>query len=419
MSVLSLGCSHCAVSANLALFPSSRCGAEFCMICGSKWKTCDCPWFSQDAVEADRLEHMQIPMHIRSDPLAIRSELLYDAGLSSPRDFRSGTMSPTAAARPRPQSYEEEMLLRRLQEPRDERVTRGMRHLNRYDDYDNDDDDDDDDDDYKGRIGDIRGIGHQAGHHMNDDYRRRPETIIVPPPPHTEPRGAPQQSPYDRTTAGGTDYVSGVHRARGVRASSMERRLADRFNSDLRNGPIRTPTHRGPPPPPPPPPMLKTATTMPIMPMPGMVVPPQMVPMGQPPGITPVRRRHTMEEELYNSHSSPPRSAPRPSSGRTRVHRRTDDFEEEEDDEIMTPLPPAVATGSRRSDRRHRRDGGGGGGGGGGSRQHRREYDEPPKPSTMAGLTGPGRGMDRVFEWVNYVADGPPEEEEKVSASSA
>lgn len=379
------------------------------MICGAKWKTCDCPWFSHDAVETDRLEDMQIPMHIRSDPLNMRSELLFDGELPKPRDFRSGTISPAVAARPRPQSYEEEMLLRHLQEQRDERFTRRTRTVNRYDD-----DDEDDDDDYQGRIGDIHGIGHQAGHHMNDDYRRRPETIIVPPAPHTEPRGAPQQSPYDRTTAGGTDYVSGVHRARGVRASSMERRLADRFNSDLRNAPMRASAHRGPPPPPP---MLKTAATMPAMHMP--MAPPQMVPLGMgqhhsSPGITPVLRRHTMEEELYNSHTrSPPRSAgpqPRHGSGRTRVHRRTDDFE---DDDEMVTQPPVMATGPSRRSGRHRREGGGG-------RRHRREPDEPPRPSTMAGLTGPGRGMDRVYEWVNYVEDGPPpQDEEKMSAMSS
>lgn len=31
------------------------------MICGLKWKTCNCPWFNYDAVEADRLNHMQLP----------------------------------------------------------------------------------------------------------------------------------------------------------------------------------------------------------------------------------------------------------------------------------------------------------------------------------------------------------------------
>lgn len=41
-----------------------RCRAEFCMICGAKWKTCDCPWFNYDTVENDRLNHMQIPQAV-------------------------------------------------------------------------------------------------------------------------------------------------------------------------------------------------------------------------------------------------------------------------------------------------------------------------------------------------------------------
>ncbi|KAL9023596.1 MAG: hypothetical protein Q9196_007103 [Gyalolechia fulgens] len=36
-----------------------RCNAEFCMICGIKWKGCDCPWFNYQAVERDRLVHTQ------------------------------------------------------------------------------------------------------------------------------------------------------------------------------------------------------------------------------------------------------------------------------------------------------------------------------------------------------------------------
>ncbi|KAF6221675.1 hypothetical protein HO133_001643 [Letharia lupina] len=45
-----------------------RCRAEFCMICGLKWKTCDCPWFNYEAVEADRLIHMNVPQ-IRRAPI--------------------------------------------------------------------------------------------------------------------------------------------------------------------------------------------------------------------------------------------------------------------------------------------------------------------------------------------------------------
>jgi hypothetical protein len=38
-----------------------RCTAEFCMICGLKWKTCDCPWFNYTLQEEDQLNYMNFP----------------------------------------------------------------------------------------------------------------------------------------------------------------------------------------------------------------------------------------------------------------------------------------------------------------------------------------------------------------------
>ncbi len=51
MVELKEGCNHM----------TCRCRAEFCMICGLRWKTCDCPWFNYEAVENARLQHMNIP----------------------------------------------------------------------------------------------------------------------------------------------------------------------------------------------------------------------------------------------------------------------------------------------------------------------------------------------------------------------
>lgn len=74
-----------------------RCTAQFCMICGAKWKTCDCPWFNYASVESDRLEHMNIAeiRHLALDPAA-------------------------APALNRPRAYHEELELRHEQERRDE-----------------------------------------------------------------------------------------------------------------------------------------------------------------------------------------------------------------------------------------------------------------------------------------------------------
>jgi hypothetical protein len=42
MVELKEGCNHM----------TCRCTAEFCMVCGMKWKSCDCPWFNYENVDA-------------------------------------------------------------------------------------------------------------------------------------------------------------------------------------------------------------------------------------------------------------------------------------------------------------------------------------------------------------------------------
>ena len=52
MVELKEGCNHM----------TCRCTAEFCMVCGMKWKSCDCPWFNYAAVDAhlgDPARHQQ------------------------------------------------------------------------------------------------------------------------------------------------------------------------------------------------------------------------------------------------------------------------------------------------------------------------------------------------------------------------
>jgi hypothetical protein len=84
MVELKEGCNHM----------TCRCTAEFCMICGLKWKSCDCPWFNYEAVENDRLQHMNIP-----------------------------------AARGQQVRYREELEARRAQEERDEALARRLQAM--------------------------------------------------------------------------------------------------------------------------------------------------------------------------------------------------------------------------------------------------------------------------------------------------
>ena len=150
------------------------------MICGLKWKSCNCPWFNYDAVEADRLNHMQIP------------ELVRDAA----RPERN---------RPRRRTYNEEINDRRRQERVDEEMARRLQALAV----------DGEDDDYQGGIGDVHGVGNNADHFMNQDYIRAAHNILT--------------GNYDQATAA-ANYVMGVAQARGVpRPAAPGRRISGHF----------------------------------------------------------------------------------------------------------------------------------------------------------------------------------------------
>ncbi|KAI4156564.1 MAG: hypothetical protein LQ340_000172 [Diploschistes diacapsis] len=118
-----------------------RCTAEFCMICGSKWKSCDCPWFNYATVEADRLDHMNIPQ------------------------VREAVANGNPAIN-QPRAYQEELERRREQEQRDEELARRMQRLdfvlnNRAN-----------------RLG-TWGVGTGAGHFLNDDFVQRATGILT------------------------------------------------------------------------------------------------------------------------------------------------------------------------------------------------------------------------------------------------
>lgn len=97
MVELKEGCNHM----------TCRCTAEFCMVCGLKWKSCDCPWFNYENVDA----HLGNPIR-----------------------------------------YQEELDRRRVQEQRDEMLARRMEVLGIDQDT--------------GFVA----LGNQAGHHMNEDF---------------------------------------------------------------------------------------------------------------------------------------------------------------------------------------------------------------------------------------------------------
>lgn len=204
----------------------SRCGAQFCYVCGDKWKTCECPWFNYETVEADRELHMRE---------RLGGHQPYDAPPSPPRNSR-------LASGMQPQTYNEELRYRRLQEERDEAYARRLASRRDYDD-----------EDFMGGFGgEINGLGNAAGHFLNDDFRPRARPVIIPPqPPAPPPLPIPLEPPvFDRAATG--NYIQGVNRARGIPRANSLTRLADRFNTDR-----PSPQHR-------PPPTLQTSQTMPL-----------------------------------------------------------------------------------------------------------------------------------------------------------
>ncbi|MCJ1334892.1 hypothetical protein MMC09_000157 [Bachmanniomyces sp. S44760] len=142
-----------------------RCRAEFCMICAAKWKSCDCPWFNYEAVENDRLRHMNVP--------GARRE-----GANAPR------------------RYQEEIDQRREQEQQDERMARRLQDLGLVGD--------DQDDEGEEGPGGLYAIGNAAGHYLNRDFIRRATVVLA---------GAANQA-GDRAANRMVAEVDRAHRAR-------------------------------------------------------------------------------------------------------------------------------------------------------------------------------------------------------------
>jgi hypothetical protein len=144
-------------------------------------------------VEADRLEHMQIPQA---------------QGYPIPANQAGQPPPPPRLRRPRPprppNNYDEELTQRRRQERADEALARRLQRVN-LENADNDDD-------YQGGIGDIHGVGNAADHFMNQDYIRAAHNILT--------------GNYNQANAA-ANYVMGVAQARG--APPPQRRMADRY----------------------------------------------------------------------------------------------------------------------------------------------------------------------------------------------
>lgn len=316
------------------------------MVCGAKWKTCECPWFNCEELEEeeeDEEEEAEELDHTR----------MVRGPSSGGRKERASRGSRARSHRNRPPTYAEERSRRRRQEKDDEKLARKLQYGH---------DDEDDDDDYTVHYGEIVAVGNSAGHHMNESYRRPQQSHITPPM-------VPQPPPVPFERAATADYVAGVNKARGLRADAMEARLAERFSES------RQSRHPG-----------RRAFTHPIPPMPSMhpmhsmhsmhsMQAPPMSPMSVgplPPGPMhpiPMIRRHTMEGDDYSTQSL----------------------------RLTERMKPRHARYNQSFDT------------GAYSTTGRLQHDNQ-SGSKLAGLTGIGRGAHRVDEWREFVAPVPPPE---------
>jgi hypothetical protein len=340
---------------------------------------------------------MQVPQPLRPGlmddipPLIPRPGIRYRQAQAFGPDQGAAPDAAPFAPRPRPHTFEEERMLRQLQEQRDEDLARRLQAQ----DLDNT---------FAEPFG-IRGGGGAGGLRartgllsssplapLRPDEYRRPTAANVNYSPTAASALRGEGEGLQRANSGtGTGYISGLSRERSVRDSSQERRLAGRFNATSRQSttdssgsamggggpayrPLRpavaslsgSPGQAMPMPMPMPGPM-----PMPMPMMPQMAVPmPMTNPMAAAPPLAmpPMLRKFAMECDAYDP-----------------------------------AIPTAADTGEVRRTRSH---------------SHRSkapghnatpEHKKEPRMSMLAGLTGPGRGMGRVREWSHHVEPGVPE----------
>ena len=150
-----------------------RCNAEFCMLCGAKWKTCDCTWFDYTGLpNPDRLNDMRIPepVHVMlrhvfravADPVQL-DELLQDLPAPNERpNHRPGI----------PANNRQEQHNRRRQEALDADLARRLQLALMLDE---------DDEQPRGRGPmDMPGaFGNVLGHFRNDNFVQNAADLVM------------------------------------------------------------------------------------------------------------------------------------------------------------------------------------------------------------------------------------------------
>lgn len=129
---------------------SSRCTAQFCMVCAAPWKTCNCPWFNYAHIDDDdRLNDMRVPYHDVVEVVEMPSQ-------PEPAPLRRA--STRTRRRPdRDLDRADEILAAHLQAQLRMEGAPTASEVHRADPA----------------VG-VYGLGNSGGHHMNESYAVRP-----------------------------------------------------------------------------------------------------------------------------------------------------------------------------------------------------------------------------------------------------
>lgn len=147
-----------------------RCMAEFCIVCGAKWKTCDCPWFNYSALpNPDRLNDMRVP-----EPIQVIYRQVFRAAVDPmPPPAPAGRPLPSARRGPPPEvTYQRDLDQRRRQERLDADLARRLQLASLMDP----------EDDGPGRRRtdpETWGLGNAGDHFMNDDFVQNAANVVM------------------------------------------------------------------------------------------------------------------------------------------------------------------------------------------------------------------------------------------------
>lgn len=186
-------------------------------MCGVKWKGCDCPWFSYQTIEQDRLNRMNVPVNPRV--VVVNGQQL-DA--DHPRAARG---------------YQAELVARREQERLDEQLARRLQTLGLHeppgvDFYQVHDDHDE-------RVDAGFGVGNTGGHHMNTNYVSFHASRPANPPPAPPP--APPRQPLLRQHSRASRAFNSLPSTRAAERVVPRRSATDYYHEAVVHAPLQIP----------------------------------------------------------------------------------------------------------------------------------------------------------------------------------